>query len=121
MSAWMNMSPLARIAVAAAVAAALQPSAALALHRCVGKDGKVTYTEFECAADAKKSAVTIKDSSGFESKKAGDAGKDAKAAPVVPGPSLARPAEPPKPVAVPGGAPQAVAAPAPAPQAKPGS
>ena len=95
------MERIASIAAAAAVAAAFTSPAALALHRCVGKDGKVTYTEFECDADAKKSAVTIRDSAGVESKKPGDPAKDAKAGAVLGGPTIARPAEMPKPVAVP--------------------
>lgn len=93
------MDKIACIATAAAFAAAIQATDALALHRCVGKDGKVTYTEFECDADAKKSAVTIRDSSGVESRKPGDPARDAKPA-VVGGPSLVRPGEAPKPVAV---------------------
>ena len=86
------MERMACIAIAAALAAAIQSPAALALHRCVGKDGKVTYTEFECDADAKKSAVTIRDSAGVESKRPGDPAKDAKPA-TLGGPTLARPPE----------------------------
>ena len=87
------MNTVARIAIATAVIAIVQSPAALALHRCVGKDGKVTYTEFECDADAKKSAVTIRDSSGVGPQKSGEPAKDAKGPQVLGGPTLVRPAD----------------------------
>jgi hypothetical protein len=52
------------------VAAALAAPPADALVRCVGKDGKVTYTDGECDESQKASGVAIHDSSGMVSPKA---------------------------------------------------
>ena len=50
-------------------AAALAATPADALVRCVGKDGKVTYTDGECDENQKASGVAIHDSSGMVSPK----------------------------------------------------
>ncbi len=55
--------------------AALASPPADALVRCVGKDGKVTYTDGECDEGQKASGVAIHDSSGMVSPKGGASSK----------------------------------------------
>ena len=49
----------------AAACLAAQPASA-ALHKCTTKEGKTIYTDGECADDAKKAEVTIRDSKGVD-------------------------------------------------------
>ena len=98
-----------RLAVATVVAACVVATPASALNRCVGADGKVTYTEFECDVGAKASDVRIHDSAGVGTRNgAAPAGSSAS----LPRPVLVIPTVV-APVARP--AQQAVAAPAKAP------
>ncbi len=90
----------------AVTALAAQPAFA-ELHKCVTKEGKTIYTEFECAADAKKSDVTIRDSKGVDSTKGGSPIKppDKKGPETIPK-AVPAPGAPDKSQAVPGAPPR---------------
>jgi hypothetical protein len=81
----------ARAVLALGLLAAAVPAAAQ-LHRCTGKDGKVTYTDRECEVGAKSRGVVINNSAGFDSKKGTEAAapQPPKAAAPIP-PATAKP------------------------------